>query len=119
MARADEVDSAGVDLGRVPLGAVFIFPLAGLNAAFDINGAALREVLVTHLGGLSPDDDAVPFGSLLALAALVVPGLAGRQGEVYDGLAVRSRTELRIATEVTDENCFIDTCHGGAPAGRF
>ena len=111
LARADELHGLGVDLGRVPLVAVLVLPLAGLDAAFDVDGSALRQVLVAHLGGAAPDDDAMPLRAFLTFAALVRPVLARGEREVDDGLTVRGLAQLGVTSEVADEDGFVDTCH--------
>src|SRR5688500_16805593 len=48
-----ELHGLRVNFGRVFLHAGLVFPLTGLEAAFEINLAALREVLVAELGELA------------------------------------------------------------------
>ena len=116
-ARTDEIHRRGVDLRRVPLVAILVFPLAGLDAAFDLHRPALREILMAQLAYASPSDDAVPLGALDPFAVLVVPGLACRQCEIADGLAVLGLSKFRIPAEVADENGFVDACHAERSIG--
>ena len=113
----DEVHRRRIDLGRVPLVAVLVFPFTRLDPALDVDGAALREVLMAEFANTSPGDDPVPFRSLDPLSVLVVPGLAGRQREIADGLAVLRLSKFGIPAEVADENGFGDACHAERSIG--
>ena len=62
------LDGVGHQLGRVALLAVLALPLAGLEAAFDVDLGALAQVLGGELGLLAPGDDAEPLRLFLALA---------------------------------------------------
>jgi hypothetical protein len=116
-ARSDEVHGVGVDLGRVSLVSVFVFPLPGLNSTFDVDSPSLREILIAHLGSPAPDDDAMPLCAFDAFTAFVGPCLARREREVDDGLAIRRCSQLGVTAEIAYKDGFIDTCHGGAPKG--
>src|SRR5690606_38318412 len=55
------------------------------------------------------DDDAVPFGALAPLAARpVIPALAGRHAQIADASAILERFDLRIGTQIADENDLVD-----------
>src|SRR5438132_962458 len=58
----EELDLLGVDLGGVLLHAFLVGVLARLDAAFDVDLPAFREVLPAELGELSPGLDPVPLG---------------------------------------------------------
>ena len=58
----------GDELGGVALLAVLVLPLAGLDAALDVDLGALAQVFRGALGLLAPGDDAEPLGLFLPLA---------------------------------------------------
>src|SRR5262245_56245241 len=97
--------------GAFPLVAVLVGVFVGLKPAFDVYLLALHEVLGERLGLLPPQIDVVPLRALLTLAALVVPDLGGRKAEFGDGSTARRIAQLGIATEVSDENDFINRSH--------
>ena len=70
---ADQLHAVGDDLGRVLLDAVLVGVLARLQAALDVDRAALLQVLAGDLRLASEEHDAMPLGALLLLAALVLP----------------------------------------------
>jgi len=53
----------------------------------------------------------MPFGLLDHLAALVLVFVGGGDGQVGDGLSARQVAHFRIASEVADQNHFVDGCH--------
>ncbi|CFP70650.1 Uncharacterised protein [Bordetella pertussis] len=58
----------------------------------------------------------MPFGFLAALAAGLVLPLRGRgDRHVADGRPIRAVTHFRVATQIADENDFVDGCHADAP----
>jgi hypothetical protein len=59
----------------------------------------------------------MPLGPIDPLSFIVVPGLAGREREVADGLAVLRLPQFRIPAEVADENGFVDACHAERSIG--
>src|SRR5690242_13233376 len=81
LAAAEQQDLVRVDVGRVPLAAVLVFPLAVLDAPFDADRPALGEDLVQRFGALPPDHDVVPLGPRLTLAGLGHVGLGRREPE--------------------------------------
>ena len=70
--------SPGDDLGGVLLDAVLVGPLARLQAPFDVDRAALLQVLAGDLGELVVEDDAVPLGLLDLLAGGPCPSSCAR-----------------------------------------
>src|SRR6516225_4214345 len=101
------------DLRRIALLPRLVGPFAGLQRALDIDLAALLQELLRHLRQpLVEDHDAVPFGLLAALAAvLVAPALRGGEGEIDDLQAVLGAADFGIAAEIADEN---DLVHGSS-----
>ena len=106
-----------LDLGGVPLVAVAVGPLAGLQVTLDVDLAALAKVLAGDLGLLAPHHDAVPLGTFLSLARLVGPLLGGRHREVRDRGAALGVTHLRIASEIADQHHLVQAGHGKFSSG--
>ena len=111
-------DAVAFDLGRVPLVAVLIVPLARLELALDVDLLALGEVFRQRFSGLAPQHHAMPFGLLLTLSGLVVPDLRGRHVERGDRGAARRVAQFRIAPEISDENDFVHAAHRCPFGGR-
>src|SRR5690606_26277792 len=90
IAAAQHLHLVGDDFGAVAVGAgVFVLPLAGLQAAFDVHRAALLQVFAGDLGQAVVHDHAVPFGFFTALAAgLVFPLRGGGNGNIADRRAI-------------------------------
>src|SRR5690606_17784002 len=86
-------------------------PFAGLQRALDIDLGALLQILLGHLAETFVEDHhAVPLGLFLALAAaLVAPGLGGRDIQVGDRPAVLRAPDFRVGPEVPDQNHLVDT----------
>src|SRR5262249_18616721 len=101
------------DLGRIALRPGLVGPFAGLQRTFDIDLAALAQILFRDLRQpLVEDHHTVPFGLLAALAAvLVAPVLRGGDREIDDLQAVLGAADFRIAAEIADEN---DLVHGSS-----
>src|SRR5262249_12005985 len=76
-AAAEELDCLCDDLCRLPLLALLVLPLAGLEPALDVDAASLREIVRAVLCLLAPDDDAMPLRPLLRLAVAVGPAVVG------------------------------------------
>src|SRR5690554_656534 len=94
------------DLGGV---AVLALPLAGLQAALDVDLAALLQVLLGDLGQLVEHHHVVPLGALLALTGLLVhPGVGGRQAQVGDRRTGGQEANLGILSQVADEDDLVD-----------
>src|SRR5437870_4610135 len=64
---ADELHVAGVDFEREARLALFVRPLFNMQPPFDIDAAALRQVLRDRLRALAPDGHAKPSGYILLL----------------------------------------------------
>src|SRR5882672_12253433 len=88
------------DLGGVTLLPLLILPLPGLDATFDVDLAALGEVLAADLGELAEADHAVPLGGFLLRSALVRPALGGGHAQVRDRLPALGESHLRVRAEV-------------------
>src|SRR5262249_48229438 len=104
------------DLGDVALVAVLVVVVARADRALDEDLPALTQVLAAVLALLSPDDDVVPLGTLLALALGVVPHLAGGEGKLAHRPAGAGEADLGIFSEVADEDDLVDR-HVAPPGG--
>ena len=51
---SEELHCLCIDLRRVPLLSFFVFPLSGLNAAFEIDRASFGEVFRAEFGDFAP-----------------------------------------------------------------
>src|SRR5690606_16996731 len=107
---AQHLHLVGNDFGAVAVGAgVLVLPLAGLEATFDIDRAALAQVFARDFGQAVIEDDAMPFGFFAALAgALVLPLRGGGNGHVADGGPIGAVAHFGIASQVADEYDFVD-----------
>src|SRR5450755_3014022 len=109
LAAVKELHVVGVDLGLVALGPrVLVVPRAGLEAALDVDHAALLEVLAAELGELAvagvPHHDVVVVGVLAALAAGILAVAIGGDGQVAHGGSAGCEAQLRVAGEAADEH---------------
>jgi hypothetical protein len=89
-------DPLGDDLGDPPLLALLVLVAPGLDAALDVELAALGQVLGSVLRVLAPDDDAVPLDLLLPLAVLPLPALVRRDAQLADRLAAGRVPDVRV-----------------------
>src|SRR5579883_1276046 len=116
------------DLGRIALLAALVGPFAGRQLALDIDLRALAHVLLRDLSQLLVEDhDAVPFGALLALAALAIaPGVRRGDRHVHHGSAVLHGRHFGVAAEIADQDDLVHAARhrgllrfpgaGGTPA---
>src|SRR5690606_3037851 len=102
------------DLGGVAILARLVLPLAGAQAALDVELRTLAQVLAGDLRELPEEHHAVPFGALLLLAGLfVLPGLGGGQRDVGDGVAAGGVARIRVGAAVADQDDFVDSASHG------
>src|SRR5690606_3355875 len=105
----------GDDLGDVPLLPVLAGELVVADAALDVHLRTLAQVIVSDLGELAEELDPVPLGAFLGVAVAILAHASGGQPDRGDGHAALRITDLRVITEVADENYFVDsTGHGQA-----
>src|SRR6478735_382145 len=112
--RQHAADAADRDLGRVAVVARRVLPLAGAQAAFDVDLAALAQILLGDADQpVGLEHDRVPLGALLALAGvLVLPVLGGGDAQVGDAPAVLEALHFRVLPEVADQDDLVDAaCH--------
>ena len=88
-----------------------------MQAAFDVDLAALLQIFSGDLRQTLPEHDVVPLGAILPLAALVFETLVGGERNLGHGRAAGGVLDFGIFAQVADENYFVDafSCHGSAP----
>jgi hypothetical protein len=64
--------------------------------------------LLRDFSELSPQDNAMPLGALLAFAGAVLKSLVGRQSEIGNGLTARSVSRFWIAAQAPYQDGFVD-----------
>ncbi len=111
IAAAEQLHAVADHFGRIFLDAFLVGPLARLQAALDIDGAALFQVFAGDLGLAPEQHHRVPFRFLLLFAGLVLPGVGGGDAQVGHGVAARRVARLRIAAEVADQDHLVDRGH--------
>jgi len=115
VAAAQQLHAVGDDFRRVLLDAVLVGVLARLQPPLDVDGPALLQVLAGDFRLPPEQHDAVPLGLLLLLAALVLPGVGGRDVEVGDRVARSGVAGFGITAEVADQDHFVDGGHNVSP----
>ena len=110
-ATAEKSDSLRHYFGDIPLVTALVIIASRANAAFDKNLPSFCQVLAARFTLLAPDDDIMPFGSLLLVTVAVIPHLGSRDRETSYRAAGRSEAKLRIFTQITDKNYFVNR-HG-------
>ena len=74
-----------------------------------VNLRALGQVLLGDLGGLPEDRDPVPFGTLTALArVLVLPSLGCRHREIGDRAPILGAPDVGVLAEIPDQSHLVD-----------
>ena len=105
------------NFGRKASDLVLIFPGAGSQLAFDENLTALeRGFTVQPFDGidqfLAEQDDAMPFGTLDAVAAAVITVTVVRRDADGGGAsAVLEGMEFRIIADMADQGSFVQSWH--------
>ena len=84
-----------------------------MQTSFDVDFAALFQVLAGNLGQPLPQNDVVPLGSVLPLAGLVFIAFVGGQREFRHRCAGRGVFQFRVLPKIANQNDFINalTCH--------
>src|SRR5690606_36190712 len=94
--------------GGVALAAA-LSPLAGLQAAFDVELGSLAHIFTDDFRQAAEEHHPVPLGPFLLLTGLLVlPAVAGRQGDVGHRIAVGQIAHFRVTARVTDQDYFVD-----------
>src|ERR1019366_2587387 len=111
-ASAEQDDVIADDVGHVFfLTGLLVVPGVGSDAAFDINLAALLQILSGDLRQSLPKHDVVPFSAVLPVAVFVLVALIGRQGKFGHRLALRRVFVLGILAQVFGQNDFVYAFH--------
>jgi len=84
-----------------------VLPFAGLDATFDEDERTFLQILLSDFGLLTPNNNFVPLGALLALTVTVFVGFVGGNGKISDGLTAGGETRFGIATETAHEDHFV------------
>src|SRR6185437_6393374 len=107
---AEHLHLVANDLGGIALVALLVLPLAGAQAALNIDLRAFFQVFAGDLRQPAEEGHAVPLGALLLLAALLVaPALGGGDAKVRHAAARRHGARFRIRAQVADEDDFVDS----------
>src|SRR5208282_479843 len=117
-AAAQQNQVAGHDLCHVfLLPAGLVIPGAGLQTTLDIDLAALLEIFAGDFGLPLPEDDVVPFGAVLPLAALVFEAFVGGDRDLRYRRALRGVLNFWIFSQITNQlnSVQASSCHGSAP----
>src|SRR5690625_1857936 len=107
-------EGAQDDLGGIALLSRLILPLSRLELPFHIDLRALpQETLADVHQPLVEDHDPVPLGAFATLAGLpVAPAFRCPRRQVADSAATLHRPNLRIPTEIADQDDLVDAaCH--------
>src|SRR5690606_20536329 len=119
---AKHLHLVGDDVGRVAFDALLVGVLVGAQRAFDVDLAALLQVLTGDLGQAAEEFHAMPLGAFLLLAGLLVrPLLGGGDADRGDGRAGRRVPGLRVVAQVAYQDDLVDaSCHalGSCCSGR-
>src|SRR3972149_6839429 len=111
--RTEHLHHVGADFGGVAVLTLLVLPLAGAQAALDVDLRALLQVFARDLGQPAEERDAMPLGGFLLLAGrLVLPRVGGGDADVGDRLAAWQIARLRIPSEIAYDDHLVDRCHG-------
>src|SRR5690606_9920551 len=103
-ATAEHLHLVGDDLGDVALLAVLAGELVVADRAFDVDLAALAQVLAGDLAELAEQLDAVPFGALLGVAVTVLAHAGGGQAERGHGHAALGVLHVGVIAQVAHQD---------------
>jgi len=85
---AEHVHLFADDFGRVTVLSGLVLPFTGLQPPFDVNLRAFFQIFAGYFGQTVKKHDSMPFGGVLAFAALLVfPTPGGCQADGGDGAA--------------------------------
>lgn len=100
------------DLGAVALDTV-LFPFAGLQPSFEVEGGALLDVLLDDgRDGIVQNDNPVSFGEFFAFATrLVSPALGRGEAEIGNRAPVGRSANIGVLADVSDEADLVQRGH--------
>ena len=105
------------DIGRVPLLAALVGPLAGLQRALEVVRAALAQVALGDAGQVLIEDHHPPLGPLARLARrAVLPALAGGDRKMHDLQVALRVAHLGVAAEMAHLDHLVDATGHRLPA---
>src|SRR5690606_10312743 len=107
-ATAEHLHLVGDDLGDVALLAVLAGELVVADRAFDVDLAALAQVLGRDLAELAEERHAVPFGLFLGVAVAVLAHGGGGQADLGHGHAALGVSGFGIVAEIADKDHLVD-----------
>ena len=110
------------DLRGVAVLTLLVGPFAGLELALHIDLRSLAKKPLNDIDeAVVEDHDPVPFGAFATLTRrLVAPRLGGGEGEIGDARPVLKRTDLRITSQIADEDDLVHaTRHDASPFYLF
>jgi hypothetical protein len=91
-----ESNALSDNLGNVSFVAALVIIATGSDAALDKDLSTFSQILTARFTLLSPNDDIMPFGSLLPIAVRVRPLLRRGDGEARHSTARSCETHLGI-----------------------
>src|SRR5690606_38743327 len=108
--RQGAIETAQHDFGRIAVIARLILPFTRLELAFDIDLAALFQIVFADIDQpFGENRDIVPLGTLLALTGVTVFPLFGRgNAEIADLAAVLKTADFRIRPQVPDQHYLVE-----------
>src|SRR3974390_3457222 len=110
---ADHDEVVDDDLGAVLfLAGLLVVPGIVVDAAFDIDGAALLQVVAHDFGSAPERLDVVPLSTVLPVTVFVFGALGSGEREGGNGHATRGGLHFRILAQVAQQSHFVDaSCH--------
>ena len=90
------------NLSHVTFVTTLIVIVSSSNTAFDEDLSTLGQILPASLPLFAPNNDIVPFGSLLPIALSVRPDLRCGNWKPRHGTTCGSETHLRIFAQITN-----------------
>src|SRR5690606_5095538 len=104
---AEHLHLVGDDVGEVLLDPVLAGELVVADRAFDVDLAALAQVLAGDLAQLPEQLHPVPLGALLGVAVLVLAHRGRGQRQGADGHAALGVLHVGVVAEVSDQDHFV------------
>ena len=99
------------------LAGFLVVPGIHLQTAFDVNAAALAEVLLGEFRLTTPEGDVDEGGLFLFLSLVVVPNPVDGEGDVRHCRAFGGVAQFRIPGEIPDKHDFVEIGHSDEEVG--
>jgi hypothetical protein len=84
-----------------------------LNTSLNVELFTFATVFVDILGLFAEDHNSMPFSEVTPVAIPILSAIGGRHPEVRHRRAPTGGTQLRVCTQITDEDHFVH-CHDGS-----